>query len=440
MRNYCELLSHWAKKQPDKICLTEDSIHYTYNDLENLCDALCQKLPADCSGSFLVLADTAVLQLTAFLSLQKAGLIPILLHHGLTDEETASIIKENQLQGLFRFSADSVLYEPSDELTVPHNEPDILGVLSSGSTGTPKVMYRTYESWAGYFPKQNPIFGVNHNTRMFLHGSLSFTGNMNSLLSVLFAGGTVITCRPLRCRLWAKLIQQENADTIYLVPSKLTLLTGAVRGFIPEVRHIFTGSQLLSAQNIKDLKRLFPKAELILYYGASELNYITYAVCDDPDRDPRNLGKPFPDIGLTVKDGLIYVDTKYHISGAEIPFTVKDTGHLNENGELIFEGRRDAWINKGGVKISTQRIENLLLTIQGVSACAVLPYEDKIRGTDAAAFIVLEKNISEADIRSKIKRILKPVEVPGKVRFVAEIPLNDRGKVDKKSLLCAKTP
>ena len=35
---------------------------------------------------------------------------------------------------------------------------------------------------------------------------------------------------------------------------------------------------------------------------------------------------------------------------------------------------------------------------------------------------------------------VKPVEVPGKVRFVAEIPLNDRGKVDKKSLLCAKTP
>ena len=440
MRNYYELLSDWADKQPDKLCLTEDSLHYTYHEFKQLCNNLAKKLPAKCSGSFLVLADTTALQLAAFIALQKAGLIPILLHHGLKEEETASIIRENHLQGIFRLSDDSLIYEPSEEAAVPHNEPDILGVLSSGSTGTPKVMYRTYESWAGYFPKQNPIFGITRNTRMFLHGSLSFTGNMNSLLSVLFAGGTVITYRPLRCRLWAKLIQQEHADTIYLVPSKLTLLTGAVHDSIPEVAHIFTGSQLLSSQNIKDLKKLFPNAELILYYGASELNYITYAICDDPDRDPRNLGKPFPDIGITVKDGLIYVDTKYHISGAEIPFTVKDTGHLNENGELIFEGRRDAWINKGGVKISTQRIENLLRTIQGVTACAVLPYEDKIRGTDAAAFLVREKNRSEADIRSEIKKILKPVEVPGKVRFVAEIPLNDRGKVDKKSLLCAKTP
>ena len=107
---------------------------------------------------------------------------------------------------------------------------------------------------------------------MFLHGSLSFTGNMNSLLSVLFEGGTVITSEHFRCRHWAKLMQEEHADILYLVPSKLHLLTESVKETLPEVRHIFTGSQLLSAQNIRDLKALCPNAELILYYGASELN------------------------------------------------------------------------------------------------------------------------------------------------------------------------
>lgn len=438
MKNYYDMLSAMAERHPDKICLTVDSSRWTYKELQAACDRLAEKLPEVSSGSLLVLADTFAAQLTAFIALQKNSIIPILLHHGMKEEEISSIIRENHLQGIIRLKDDILSFTPSDEAVCPHNEPDILGVLSSGSTGTPKVMYRTFDSWAGYFPKQNPIFGVSGDSRMFLHGSLSFTGNMNSLLSVLFEGGTVITSEHFRCRHWAKLMQKEHADILYLVPSKLHLLTESVKETLPEVRHIFTGSQLLSAQNIRDLKALCPNAELILYYGASELNYITYAVCDNPDRDPRNLGKPFPGIKITVSDGLVYVDTKYHVSGIEIPFSVKDTGSLNEKGELIFEGRRDAWINKGGVKISTQRIENLLRTIEGVAACAVLPYEDEVRGMDAAAFVVAEKNASESVIRTEIKRILKPVEVPGRLCFVAEIPLNDRGKVDKKSLFASK--
>lgn len=439
MMNYYELLEKWTEKQSDKNFLTVDGMQWSYREMLDACNRVVRGLPAECKGDLLLLADTFPAQLAAFLAMQKAGLRLILLHHGLKNEEIEDIIKENHLQGLIRLTKEGVAYEPSGESERAHEEPDILGVLSSGSTGTPKVMYRTYDSWAGYFPQQNPIFGVDNDTRMFLHGSLSFTGNMNSLLSVLYEGGTVISSEVLRCRRWAKIMRREDANMIYLVPTKLHLLTELVHDELPGIRHIFTGSQLLSSQNIRDLKALCPNAELVLYYGASELNYITYAVCEDPDRDPRNLGKPFPQVGITVKDGLIYVDTKYHVSGAQIPFTVKDTGSLNETGELIFEGRRDAWINKGGFKISTQHIENILRTISGVADCVVLPYEDELRGMDAAAFIVREKDSSESSIRSAVKQVLKPVEVPGKLKFITEIPLNDRGKVDRKSLLSPET-
>ena len=57
----------------------------------------------------------------------------------------------------------------------------------------PKPLWRTEKSWADYFDIQNDIFHINHATRIFVHGSFSFTGNTNMMLAVLWAGGQIVT-------------------------------------------------------------------------------------------------------------------------------------------------------------------------------------------------------------------------------------------------------
>lgn len=457
--NYYQLLKDWAGRQPDKLFLAVDDVAWSYRDLLEETDRLADNMKRyenklRQGGGVLVLADTPAGQLLGFLAAQALSVRPILLHHGLPEQEVLAILRENRLSGLLTltgqsktcaihsfcapssYKANKAKENPADDEALARpGTADILGVLSSGSMGTPKVMYRTYDSWAGFFPVQNPIFHVSRETRLFLQGSLSFTGNLNSLLSVLYAGGSIITSAHMHCRQWALQMEQYHVNVIYLIPAKLQLFAAAVKQQLPQVCSLFTGSQLLSARNIRDLKRLLPQAALILYYGASELNYITYAVCDDPDRDSRNLGRPFPGIGVTVKDGLIYVDTPYHVSGAKIPFTVRDMGGLNEKGELIFEGRREAWVNKGGYKINTLQLENELLAIAGICDAVVLPCRDALRGTALAAFVVREPSAGMQIVRAAIRHALKPTEVPDIIRFLPHIPLNDRGKADRHSLL-----
>lgn len=128
------------------------------------------------------------------------------------------------------------------------------------------------------------------------------------------------------------------------------------------------------------------------------------------------------------------MDTAYHVSGVTIPFTVRDAGWLNERGELMFEGRRDAWVNKGGVKLSTIRLENELRAIRGVREAVVLPYRDPLRGSALAAFLVKDVDREKREIRQSIRRRLKPIERPGRIVFLHEIPLNDRGKVDQQAI------
>lgn len=443
--NYYELLQKWVTSQPEKLFLIVDESKWSYQRfgavVKHLVGQMSECLVKQLTGAdVLLLADTFAGQLAGFLALQAVQARPILLHHGLSEREVQDILQDNHLQGLLKISGSmnpsefTLSFEPMAQDAFQHEALDIFGVLSSGSTGTPKVMYRTYESWAGFFPVQNPIFHVSQETRLFLQGSLSFTGNLNSLLAVLYEGGSLITSETMHCRRWGKLMQKWAVDVIYLIPTKLQLLSVALKESLPQVQSLFTGSQLLTARNIRDLQRLLPQAELILYYGASELNYITYAICNEAGRDSRNLGRPFPGIGVTVHDGLIYVDTPYHVSGVKIPFSVKDTGYLNEKGELIFEGRRDAWVNKGGVKISTLRLENNLQAIAGIREAVVLPCADKLRGSTLAAFIVPDKGAEESALRREIRRSLKPVEIPSVLCFLTKMPLNDRGKVNRRTL------
>lgn len=434
MNNFYELLAEKARFRPAHPCIIEDEDVLSYGDFLREVNRLAEKLPAKSGDAVLVLADTFTRQAVAFFAAQKIGARPILLHHGLAPEEESAIFKERGLQGFWRVTADGESYEAQDAPQRFVDDDDCLGVLTSGSTGTPKVMYRTCQSWAGFFPVQNEIFGVDENARIFLHGSLSFTGNMNAFLSVIFAGGTTITGAKLRIRSWAALMRERRANVLYLVPAKLRLLASEKEPF-PDVLSLFTGSQTVGDKLLSNLTKLLPNAHIVLYYGASELNYITYMTLDaTAARDPNNLGKPFPGVGLSVKDGKIYVDTAYHVSGVKIPITVGDAGHINDKGELIFEGRGDAYINKGGFKISAARVENVLRDIPGVAAVVVLPIADETRGEDLAAFLVREETIDETEVRRTLPKVLKNIEMPGRVVFLEEIPLNDRGKPDKKEL------
>ena len=436
MQNYYELLSEKAEQQPDKLLLQIDSMVFTYEGVLETVDQLEEKLVGLSVGAcVLVHANGIWDQLRAFFALQKHGCLPILMHDGLKAEEVQHILYENHLQAFLEFDGAGPRIRLSGETVLEHAYPDCLGVLSSGSTGVPKVMYRTFKSWAGFFPIQNPIFKVDEDTRIFLQGSLSFTGNMNSLLSVLFAGGSVITSNYFRCRKWLGLIAAQKVNVLYLVPAKLQLLLPFFKEKLPGVRMIFTGSQLLSRQALEQLYHWLPNTDIILYYGASELNYITWANCHDLSRDPMNLGKPFPGIDLQVENGIVYVDTKYHVSGVQIPFTVDDTGYINEKGELMFQGRRQGWVNKGGFKISCMKVEMLLRDIEGIRNAVVVSYEDVLRGAELAAFIVLAEKADEHVIRQSIRHTFNPVEIPGKLFFVTDIPLNDRGKVDKAALM-----
>lgn len=309
----------------------------------------------------------------------------------------------------------------------------IMAVATSGTTGVPKLLFRTYDSWAGFFPEQNRIFRVTEESRLFAQGSLAFTGNLNLYLAQFSAGGTMVAEDAFVPERWAERIRQQNVNAVYLIPAKLLLLPRIMKEDYAGVKTILAGSQSLGQKDAAVVKTIFPGAQIILYYGASELNYITY-VTDTEMTGQRNLiGKPFPGVTVTVKDEELFVDTPWHVEGITMPYSLKDKGYQDAEGNFYFLGRSDDIVNIRGRKISLLKIQNHLEQFLEVQEAAVLYQKETDKGP--VAFVVLKKEIPVGALAAKLREKLAHYEMPRKIMILQAIPKNESGKTDKKKLL-----
>ncbi len=308
------------------------------------------------------------------------------------------------------------------------------GVLTSGTTGRPKPLWRSESSWREFFDIQNNIFYINKDTKIFLHGSFSFTGVSNMVVAVLWSGGTVITTSSLRPIRWIQLIDKYHVDHIYALPTKLRLLVRHCKSKLDSISYIIGGSQVLDRQLMEQLEVICPNMEFILYYGASELNYITYCTGKEWLDREGTVGRPFPSVKIAEQNSVIYVTTKHHIEGIPDTYTVNDCGYIDSDGYLMFHGRRGDVINKGGYKISIPEMELYLQSLQGVSEVAVITINDEIRGEDFIAYMVLEDNTELSKIIECIHHERPSVEWPKAILEIPMIPLTECSKVDKRKL------
>ena len=178
------------------------------------------------------------------------------------------------------------------------------------------------------------------------------------------------------------------------------------------------------------VKAVLPNAEMTLYYGASELNYITYIKDSEMTGDRTLIGRPFKGVGVSVRDGEIYIDTKFHVAGVKCPATLGDCGSIDENGMLHFLGRRDDMYNINGIKVSGLKVESALLDCGGVEDAAALA--EKSGGKDLLTVFVVGRGLNKTGLLQKLHGKLTEHELPKRIIFTDALPKNESGKTDRK--------
>jgi long-chain acyl-CoA synthetase len=108
---------------------------------------------------------------------------------------------------------------------------------------------------------------------------------------------------------------------------------------------------------------------------------------------------------------------------------------LSRSGEgFRIVGRVSDVINVAGKKVNPAEIEAELLRFAGVRGAVVFGRESVLRNEEVVACVVATAQVREAELLEFCRQRLSGWQVPKRIFFVDEIPVNERGKVSRREL------
>jgi acyl-CoA synthetase (AMP-forming)/AMP-acid ligase II len=113
-----------------------------------------------------------------------------------------------------------------------------------------------------------------------------------------------------------------------------------------------------------------------------------------------------------------------------------DLGSLSPAGELTIRGRIKELINRGGEKISPERVEGVLARHPGVLEVAVFGVPDKLYGETVAAVIVPREPASPtaAELAVFCRERLAAFEIPASFQQASALPHTAKGSLDRRAV------
>lgn len=337
--------------------------------------------------------------------------------------------------------------------------------LSGGSTGTPKLIPRTHNDYYYSVRASAEICGLTPTTRLLcaLPAPHNFMLSSPGALGVLHAGGCIVMApnpEPLNC---FSIIHRHAVTIASLVPSAVTLWLQAAPNHEEELRTL----QLLQvggASFAESLARQVPSilgCRLQQVFGMAE-GLVNYTRLDDPDEQifttqgraisPDDEIKIVDEEGHPVPDdmpGMLATRGPYTFCGyycspehnAEVfdkegYYYSGDVVVRNRHGNLRVVGRIKDQINRGGEKIASEEIENLLVMHPDVTYAALVAMPDQGLGEKSCAFIVSRSaDLKPSFLRRHLMNLgVAEYKLPDRIQLIDVMPLTPMGKIDKKLL------
>ncbi|HLJ02683.1 MAG TPA: amino acid adenylation domain-containing protein [Solirubrobacteraceae bacterium] len=367
----------------------------------------------------------------------------------------------------------SEVEEWSDEAPVLDIGSDSLAYIlyTSGSTGEPKGVMLSHENGMAFVDWAAREVGATSEDRFSSHAPFHFDLSTFDLYAAAWAGAAVVlvpretSIFPIEVTRW---IAEQEISVWYSVPSALTQLV--LHGRLEDValdrlRVIVFAGEVFPTKYLGALMHSVPGARYFNFYGPTETNVCTwYEVPGDRPLPPESLpiGKPLPCVTATVEgeDGqpvpvgevgelVITGPTVMHgyrgdpertarvlevRADASRTYRTGDLVRVDEEGDLLYLGRRDAQIKTRGYRVELGEIEAALNALDVVVEAAVVAIPDDAVTNRLKAFVVLAREVPEGELARRCRERLPHYMIPGEFELREELPKSSTGKVDRRAL------
>jgi long-chain acyl-CoA synthetase len=344
------------------------------------------------------------------------------------------------------------------------HEEDLAVILyTSGTTGRPKGAELTHLGIIHSCLSFARCHGLDEHDRGLVAVPLSHvTGLVGVALSTMIVGGCVVLMRQAyKTPDFLALASREKITYTILVPTIYTLcvMSPDLTAYdLSSWRIGCFGGAPMPVTTIELLAEKLPHLQLLNAYGATETTSPSTIM-------PRTQWrKHFDSVGITVPCGTIKVvdDTGVEVprgTAGELwiagPMVVPgywrrpdankseffdgfwrsgDIGSMDANGFVRVFDRKKDMINRGGFKIFSAEVENVITSLEGVLECAIVGREDPVLGQRVHAVVVVpDMSVLNAQtILAFCAERIADYKVPETITIsTSPLPRNANGKILK---------
>ncbi|MEV5713073.1 non-ribosomal peptide synthetase [Amycolatopsis mediterranei] len=348
---------------------------------------------------------------------------------------------------------------------LPFPEPrDLAYVLyTSGSTGKPKgveVEHAGLTNYVGWAARTLPRAAAGS----ILHSPLSFDFSFTSLFVPLVRGES-ITLLPEGAGFGELLSAMERPHGfVRLTPTHLRLLLPEARGRRLRSAAYVIGGEALPPDLLRSWAGVAPDALLYNHYGPTEgvVGRCVFAIDAARARcwpdTPVPIGRPIDgtEIRLLDADGAPVPDGatgEIWLGGTGIArgylgrpgltaerftdggYRTGDAGRRLPSGDLVFAGRLDDQVKIRGYRVEPAEVEIALTGHPAVAQAVVTAETDPAGDVRLVATVVPDgPPPTAAELRGYLAGTLPPYCVPAVIRTATALPVNRRGKLDRRAL------
>ena len=328
-----------------------------------------------------------------------------------------------------------------------------LVLWTSGTTGRPKPVIHTHD---GYFEIIDRVLGPLRAKQRdaprspspnLIPVSMALNAGIYNALFGLRAGAPLVMMAGFDTSTFATLVERHRVRSTVLAPAAMAMLSDdpSIESLAP-LRYVRSITAPLSPFQARRFTARFG-VTVLNGYGQAEIGEVIGWTAGDAKQHPDKIGavgRPHPGVEIRIDDpdrdrvGELLVKPPSTAVGlasdrltADGFVRTGDLARVDDDGFVWLEGRLSDLINRGGLKVYPEEVEEVLVATPGVREAAVVGAPDERLGEVPVAFVAGE---TDSDLEAICRQYLVPYKVPVRFEWLDRLPRGETGKVLRREL------